>query len=166
MSFISDYVGYFENLARVHRDILHTDSEKHFFRLDPEEYMISLTSEVNYPCLMLESYDCTFFDRETNNILKNINGAFAILKHLENEQDKNEVHEIWDECERIGTEILVRIYNEKFTRQNIVIKLDFNSVVMQPLANEPGRAYGMRFTYTVAVRQTHIIDNSKWSDND
>jgi hypothetical protein len=166
MSFINEYVSYFENLARVHEDILHKDGEKHFYRLEPEEYLVGLTSEMNYPAIVLEAYDCSFQDKESNNILKNINGAFAILKHLENEQDIDGIHEIWDECEKIGTDFLIRIYNEKFTRQNIVIKLDMNSVTMAPVANGPGRVYGMRFTYTLMVRQTHLVEPSKWTDND
>jgi hypothetical protein len=166
VSFVNDYVSYFEGLAKTHESILHNDSEKHFFRLDPEEYLVGLKSDVNYPALMLEGYDCNFTDREANSILKSINGAFAIIKHLEEEGDTAGMHEIWDECEQIGLDILVRTYNEKYVRTGIIIKLDFNTVNMQLLANEADRAYGCRFTYSLIVRQNHLIDNSKWTDKD
>jgi hypothetical protein len=163
---VNDYVAYFENLARMHEQILHTDSEKHFFRLDPDEYLIGLKSDVNYPALMLESYDCDFTDREANSILKTINGAFAILKHLDEEGDTASMHLIWDECEQIGLDILVRAYNEKYIRTGLIVNLDFNTVNMQLLHNEADRAYGCRFTFSILVRQNHMIDNSKWSDKD
>jgi hypothetical protein len=164
MSFINEFVSFFENLARQHVHILHQDEEKHFFRLEIEEYLSSIPSSVNFPAFVLEGFDLSFFDRETNSILKNVNCAFAVLKHLEHEQDVDAIHQIWDECENIGLDILVRIYNEKFTRLGLIYKLDFNTVIANLVANDAGRSYGVRFTFTLMVRQSHIIDKSKWLD--
>jgi hypothetical protein len=166
MSFVNEYLAYFENLAKTHREILHLDEEKHFFRLEPEEYLISLTDDVNYPALMLEGYDVGFGDKETNNIMKYINGGFAVLDHLTEQQDVDAIHEIWDQCEKIGSDILVRIYNEKFTRLGMVLKLDFNNVQMQLVANDANGTYGVRYTFTLMARQPHIVDNTKWTDLD
>lgn len=164
MSFINDFIAYFDNLAGQHKDIVHRDEEKHFFRLEADEYLSAIPSAVNYPALMLEAYDLTFSDKETNNIMKTMNCAFAILKHLPEEQDMDAIHQIFDECEVIGLDILVRIYNEKFTRKGIILKLDFSNVIGNLVANDSGRAYGVRFTFSLMGRQSHIIDNSKWMD--
>ena len=35
----TDLISYFENLARRHKSIAHTDSEKHFFRMELDEVL-------------------------------------------------------------------------------------------------------------------------------
>jgi hypothetical protein len=164
MSWINEYVSLFETLAKNHEEILHRDGEKHFFRLEPEEYLTGLTSEVNFPAMMLEGYDIGFGDKEANSILKYINGGFAILDRVGEQQDMNGIHEVWDRCEVICTDILVRIYNEKYSRHGIVVKLDFNNIQIQLLANETDGTYGVRCTFSLMTKQPHYINNSKWSD--
>ena len=64
-SFISDYIAYFKNLAEKHVDIAHTSDEKHFFRMESTEILNGLTSEINWPAMVLEAYDISYISRNT-----------------------------------------------------------------------------------------------------
>lgn len=160
--YISDYINYFEDIARQHKDIAHTDIEKHFFRMESAEIVNGLTSDVNWPIMVLEAYDISYRSKNTNNILKSHNGAFMILMKPDSEQDFDSIHEIWEKCEIIGSDIITRIYNDRFSVQEPVVRFDMNSVEAHPVATDIEGSYGYRFTFSMINRQDHIVDTDKW----
>ncbi|NQU53584.1 MAG: hypothetical protein HQ522_13705, partial [Bacteroidetes bacterium] len=61
MAKFSDLITYFENLARKHKSILHTDTDKHFFRMEIDEVLAGINrTDVAYPMLILEGYGFGF----------------------------------------------------------------------------------------------------------
>lgn len=163
-AFISNYIAYFENLAKLHAEILHTDTEKHFFRMESSEIINGMTSEVNWPVMILEAYDFNLLSRNTNNVLKSQNGSFMILMKPDNEQDFDSIHDIWGKCERIGSEIITRMFNDRYDVAEPVVGFDMNSVTAHPVATDIEGSYGYRFNFSLINRHKHIVDPDNWTD--
>lgn len=161
-TFINDYITYFQNLAESHVDILHTDKEKHFFRMESTEILNGLTSEINWVAMILEAYDITYLSKNTNNILKSHNGSFMILDKPNDSQDYDEIHSIWEKCEKIGTDIIIKMYNTRLNVTEPVVKFDMDSVQAFPVATDIEGSYGYKFSFSLINRQPHLVDNLKW----
>ena len=105
-------VQYFENLARQHVGIQHTNTEKHFYRFEIDEVLSGLGS-INYPAMILEAYAIEYDDNKSDNVMKNRKGAFILLGNVPDRGDHDSIHELWDELEEIGDDILARIRADK-----------------------------------------------------
>lgn len=170
MSFLNNYVSYFQFLAESHKSILHTDVEKHFFRMELDELMNGLPSLINWPAFILEAYDINYLSRSSNNILKSYNGAFTILQKISDTQDFNSIHEVWAECESIGTDFIIMMYNNRFKLweadpydpEGVVINFEINSVEGMPVAQDVDGAYGFRFTFSLIGKTDHNVVEKNW----
>lgn len=164
MSYLSDYIDYFENLARQHVDIAHSDIEKHFIRMESSEILNSQVNDIRWPLMVLEAYDISYLSRKSNNILKSHNGAFMILMKPDSEQDYDSIHEIWEKCEKIGSDIIIRMYNDRFSVSEPVVKFDMDSVLAHPVEFDFEGSYGFRFTFSMINRQPHNNVTDNWID--
>jgi hypothetical protein len=168
MSKFSDLIAYFENIATKHKDILHTEQEKHFFRMEIDEVLAGINrSNVAYPMLILEGYAFALTDNKSDNVLKNREGAFILLDHIPDTSDHNAIHDKWDELEVIVTEILMRI---KFDKRNIhtpvVWHFDFDSINASLILNEIGNDVGIRVSYTITSPIINEVDPEKWLEEE
>jgi hypothetical protein len=164
MAKFSDLILYFENLARTHVDILHSDSEKHFFRMEIDEVLEGINrTDVAYPMLILEGYSFEFTDNKSDNLLKNRQGAFILLDHISDNSDHNSIHQKWDELEEIATELLLKIKSDKLNPLTPVVRnFDFASVNVALLLNQIGNDVGVRITYTITSPVTIDLNPEKW----
>jgi len=164
MAKFSDLISYFENLARKHTDILHSDGEKHFFRMEIDEVLEGINrTDVAYPMLILEGYSFDFTDNKSDNLLKNRQGAFILLDHISDNSDHNTIHKKWDELEEIATEILVKIKSDKINPLTPVVRnFDFESVNVSLILNQIGNDVGVRITYTITSPVTNDPNPGKW----
>ena len=164
MAKFSDLISYFENLARKHTDILHSDGEKHFFRMEIDEVLEGINrTDVAYPMLILEGYSFDFTDNKSDNLLKNRQGAFILLDHIPDNSDHNTIHKKWDELEEIATEILVKIKSDKINPLTPVVRnFDFESVNVSLILNQIGNDVGVRITYTITSPVTNDPNPGKW----
>ncbi|NQU51637.1 MAG: hypothetical protein HQ522_03765 [Bacteroidetes bacterium] len=165
MSKFSDLITYFENIARKHVDILHSDAEKHFFRMEIDEVLAGINrTDVNFPMLILEGYGFGFTDNKSDNLLKNREGAFILLDHISDTSDHNLIHQKWDELEEIATEIILKIKTDKQSRTVPVVRnFDFESVNASLILNELGNDVGIRVSYSIASPTTNDINPDKWN---
>jgi hypothetical protein len=164
MAKFSDLISYFENLARKHTDILHSDGEKHFYRMEIDEVLEGINrTDVAYPMLILEGYSFDFTDNKSDNLLKNRQGAFILLDHISDNSDHNTIHKKWDELEEIATEILVKIKSDKINPLTPVVRnFDFESVNVSLILNQIGNDVGVRITYTITSPVTNDPNPGKW----
>jgi len=164
MTNFSNLIEYFENIARTHVSIQHTDNEKHFFRFELDEVLNGINrTDVAYPMLILEGYSYDYTDNKSDNIIKNRSGAFILLDHCPDISDYGKIHEIWDNLESIADDILIRI---KFDKRNpltpVVRGFEFSSVESKLIANEIGNSIGIRITFTISSPVSSDIDISRW----
>jgi hypothetical protein len=162
----SDLITYFEILSRQHVQIRHSDQEKHFFHFEVDEVLAGINrTDVNYPMLVLEGYNFGFTDQNSDNLIKNRSGAFILLRQITDQSDYSQVHEVWDQLEQIGDDILSRIRSDKQSRRVPVVR-DFNldSVQASLLINAYGNNAGIRYTFTISSVQTADVDPEKWQE--
>jgi len=161
---LSQLITYFENLARRHKDIGHSDAEKHFFRMEIDEVLGGITrTDVKPPFLILEGYSYDFTDNKSDNLLKNRSGAFVLMDHVSDTSDYNAIHEIWDRMEEIGDELIMQMVADKRNPLTPIIRdLNFESIRAALIANEIDNNYGIRYSYTLTSPRSKDVDPEKW----
>lgn len=157
-------ITYFEDLARRHKDISHTDTEKHFFRMELDEVLAGINrTDVKYPLLILEGYSYNFSDNKSDNLLKNRSGAFMLIDHVGDRSDTEAIHAVWDHMEEIGDELLVRMKTDRHNPlAHVVRDFQFTSTEATLIANEIDNNYGIRFTYVLTSPRSNDVDPDKW----
>ncbi|MCF6356537.1 MAG: hypothetical protein L3J54_01915 [Draconibacterium sp.] len=168
MAKFSELITYFENLARSHKDILHSDNEKHFFRMEIDEVLAGINrTDVKYPMLILEGYGFGFTDNRSDNLIKNREGAFILLDHISDISNHNLIHEKWDEMEEIATEILLKIKSDKRNPLTPAVRdFEFDTVNASLLLNEFGNDVGIRITYNISSPVINEINPEKWIEEE
>ena len=164
MNNFSQLITYFENLAKAHIEIQHTENEKHFFRFEIDEVLNGIQrSDVAYPMLILEGYSYDYTDNKSDNILKNRSGAFILLDHCPDISDYAKVHEIWDNLESIADDILIKIKSDKRNPLTPVVRgFEYSSVESKLIANEIGNSIGIRLTFTISAPVSTDVNINRW----
>ena len=62
----SELVSYFKLLASKHKDILHSDTDKHFYRFEVDEVLTGI-NKLKYPAFILEGYRISYKDMKDDN---------------------------------------------------------------------------------------------------
>lgn len=160
----SQLVSYFENIARKHKEIGHSDTEKHFFRMEIDEVLGGITrSDVKTPFLILEGYSYDFTDNKSDNLLKNRRGAFVLVDHVSDMTNHNAIHEVWDHMEEIGDEIIMKMKADKYNPLAPVIRgFQFTSVEATLISNEIDNNVGIRYTYVLTSPRPNDVNPDKW----
>lgn len=160
----TDLISYFENLARRHKSIAHTDNEKHFFRMELDEVLGGINrTDVAFPLLILEGYSFDYTDNRSDNLMKHRRGAFMLIDHLSDRSDYDRMHQIWEEMEAIGDDILARIRADKRNPLTPAVRdFDFANVEAGLVMSELGNNVGIRFTYTLTAPQSTVVDETRW----
>ena len=163
-SSFSELVNYFERIARNIRAIRHSDSEKHFFRMEVEEVLAGINrTDVCYPFFILEGYSFSYLDHNSDNLIKNRRGAFMLIDRVSDPTDIDAIHRVWDHMEEIGDEIILKIKSDKRNPlENAIRDFDFSSVEAVLIANELEGNYGIRFSYIISSLQNMSPDFTKW----
>lgn len=157
-------VGYFEKLATLHKGILHSATEKHFFRFELEEMLTGMKSEMNYPAVVLEGYDFNFVDHDSDNLHKRVNCAFMILGKVADKGDWDAVHALWDSLEDIGDELVVRILADKRERQTECLAyFHASSITGAPITDMNMIHYGFRYAFELSWPLNNETDPEVWN---
>lgn len=155
---------YFKTLAINHVALNHTQVEKHFFRIDAEEYLIGISTKVNYPFLSLESYDGGFNAPGNDNVAKTRQIAFMLVDKYK-QGDYDAMNRIYDDMEEVAHDILNRINSDQ--KKNITLVRDFNysSVNIQSLPpNDVDLYTGVRVTMNFESKYNTAVNTDKWKD--
>jgi hypothetical protein len=159
----NDLVTYFESLAESHKDIRHSATQKHFFRFELDEVLTGMCSNLKFPAVILEAYDFNYMEAGADNILKRRSGAFIILDRVKDLKNFSEIHEIWDKCEEIGNDFLIKMRADKESGLYPVIRdftINESEGIPFPLVSL-GQC-GVRFTFNITSAVNNEVDNSKW----
>lgn len=160
----SELVSYFEMMARRHKDIGHSDTEKHFFRMEVDEVLGGISrQDVKHPYLILEGYGFDFTDSKSDNLLKNRRGAFILLDHVSDPTDFDAIHAVWDHMEEIGDELLVKMKTDKRNPLAPVVRgFEFSNAEGTLIGSEIDGNYGIRYSYTITSGRSNEVDEEKW----
>jgi hypothetical protein len=159
----SDLVSYFKKLASEHINIKHSSSKKHFYRFELDEVISAMCANINYPAMILESYDFNYSDSHSDNIMKSRSGAFILIDKVNDQGDYDKIHEVWDKMEEIGDDILIRMRADKATRNEPAVRdFDISASEGIPFNVESLGQYGVRFTFVLKSPVNSIVDATKW----
>ncbi|NCB08613.1 MAG: hypothetical protein EOM73_10655 [Bacteroidia bacterium] len=156
----SELITYFRQLAEQHVAIRHSNTEKHFFRLELDELHTGL-NKACYPVLILEGYQFNLGDANSDNPTKRRQSAFILASHVKDPGNFDAIHQVWDTLEEIGDDILARIKHDKRLPDNPVRHFDLSSVEVT-LMKTDGNLYGMRFTFELEAYFPTDISPDRW----
>ncbi len=158
----SAIVAFFKMLAEKHVSIKHSETEKHFFRLEMDEVMTSLPEIACFPLLIMESYRYNLHDFKSDNPIKKREGAFMLMEKISDPGDFDEIHAKLDQLEEIGDDIIARIKAEK--RELLSPVRDFNiSTVEATIISFMGpNTIALRYTYEIDSRFNDDVNPAKW----
>lgn len=158
----SAIVAFFEKLAKEHVAIQHSDTQKHFFRLELDEVFTSLPQSAKFPLFVLESYAYSLSDNKSDNFMKVRTGAFMIIEKVTDIGNFNQIHQKWDDLEEIGDDIIARIRQEKRTANSPVRNFNVDSVEANLIMNGGNNTVAIRYTYELESRFDEVVNPDKW----
>lgn len=150
------YYTYIESLAEKHVQIQHSDTSKHFFRGELEEFYMDLRNKVRFPALIAESYELTY--DESN---KTRETSFIVATNYQESKNWAQIYAATNLCENIGEDILRRMLSDE---EGGEICAAISLVSATPLLNEMYLYAGVRFTISVNSVFDDDIDEGKWTD--
>lgn len=164
MANFSDLINYFESLARRHVLIQHTDTEKHFFRMELDELLGGFNrTDTVFPFLVLEGYSIDFTDNLSDNVFKNREGAFILMDKVSNPTDYDALHEVWDKLESIVDDFLAKIKADKRNPATPVIRnFDLSSIHVSLILNDINNSAGLRVRYQLSSPSPMEVNPAKW----
>lgn len=152
----SQYYQYIENLASLHTQILHTASNKHYYRGELEEFFMDLRNRVKFPAVIAESWEISFpeasKDRET---------SFIIASAYRESKNWTQIYAAIDLCESIGDEFLRRM---ALDAENGGICADVEFLSATPMVDEQHLYAGVRYTIRLSRPFNTDPDEDSWSD--
>ena len=153
-------VAYLSNLADQNTDV------KSFFRMNISEIQGAIKTNIEYPCLALESHEGNFESSSANNTIEQKTFAFSILdkpvKHTFNGENDS-----LDLAEKIGKEFLARMRydtadpNSELYQAFNISRVSYHKV--GPIYAD--RLFGYRFEIPLNSVKANLKPNpDKWSD--
>lgn len=165
MTNYSELEAYFQALAEKHVYINHSESEKHFYRIDVEEYLTT-EPEVRYPYFSLERAEFNLSGENDDNISKNRSVAFMIVNNFR-EGDYNRVNEIYSETEKVAEDIINRIGMDvrSMKYKSLLRDVKIRQASVQHLPIIPvNLTCGVRVLLPVQSKYDSSVDASVWND--
>jgi hypothetical protein len=172
MIIISDYIGYFQHLAKRHKDIMS------FYIMDINEVLTSLRSDVRYPALILTSLTGEISGPNIDNNIDRFYGGFLILDHLDSPDDFSSEMIILGEMKQIGVDIISRmIYDAtkacrwkegdvEFEPYMVLKGFRPPSVKYEMIGPVFDNDFGYMFTFEITDSVDLDYDVSRWLDNE
>jgi hypothetical protein len=107
------------------------------------EFLDSVRSKMNYPCLIAEAYENGFADNRSDNIYKIYSGAFIILDQTGERNDYDQIEVTLDRCEEIGMDALS--YLKKYFKERLSDRYyEFNNTTIRPIVLPEQNLAGVR----------------------
>lgn len=150
----SQYYQYIESLARSHKMVRHSDTDKHFFRGELEEFYMDLRNKVKFPAVIAESWEITF--QEEN---KKRETSFIIAAAYKESKNWGNIYAAIDLCERIGDEFLRRILTDT-DDGGLCADVELMSAI--PMVDEQHLYAGVRYTIRMSCPFNPDPDEDEW----
>lgn len=152
-----NYYAFMREIAENHVDIKHSDTNKHFYRGELEEFFLSLRNKVKFPALVVEGFELNY--TETNPIVKYRESAFTVIFDYRKRDDFDAITDCFSKSEIIGEEILNQI---KTYGKNLACQVLIENIHAVELLNETELYAGVRFSFSLKKIHQTKIDSTKW----
>ena len=149
----TQFVTYIEKLSRLHKEVKHSTTEKHFFRGEIDEFFMGIRNKVRFPAIISEGYDL-YYDES-----KQRNSSFIVCQQYKEDDNYDQIQSAWADCERIGEDFLRRMIDNP---DEICGNFQYSTGEM--IQNEQEKYVGIRFSISLISEFDDEIDETKWSD--
>lgn len=149
----SEFIRYIEGLSRSHGQIRHeADGRKHFIRLDTDELDNSIKQALGFPVVCMDRYSANISGQDSNRFKKR-GVTLMFLDYVADVKDYDRIHAVWDDCESMADDFVIRIYND-VTAGKVpgVAAMDLAEVEYELAGNRSINLYGVVVTFSVSSR--------------
>jgi hypothetical protein len=148
----SEITAFFEQLAQKHKKINHSSTNKHFYRMELNDFVMGISGFKGFN-MILEVMPLKYDGNNNDNAFKIREVAFIIVKSLPS-INKEYISAAFDECEAIVDDILSKLNNARCGFNSTVISYDPSSIDAHQLTD--GKNFGVRCL--VDVKSPHSFD--------
>lgn len=159
-NFLIDYMVYMRKLASEHRQLQHTDEEKHFFFGELPDFWENLRSEVHFPALVAEGCENEYTGSRSN-LSKKRTTSFSIVEGYDQIGDIIEMTEKVSVCEKIAEEVLSRMMTDTDKPFRTV---EVESISGEYNANTQQKYVGYRINLTLVDAGICATNPNAWID--
>lgn len=162
-----EYVDYFEELARQHAVIRHTDEQKRFYVVKDNEYSVVTRNirNLRLPCVLLDQYYDTP-SRTNDNFKTTVTGGITVLIATR-KGDENDERRAQQEAARIAQSFLNRMFFDctamkgKLFNRRIKPSTEFEG---EPFPTIADVAAGWGYPFEWELPHSFAIDKNDWLD--
>ena len=161
----NEYISYFRTIATNNKAIAHTNTEKHFYRIDISEVLEALRSDINYPALLLENHSGQIIDALSDNPKDSVNFGFAVVKAVDNRTDNyTDVENALSACHDICRQIISKMWKDAKRQDTIVQSIDLNTVTYEKVGPVFDNCYGYRVSGSIIAKADIYFNTAEWNN--
>lgn len=151
---LTDFIAYFKTISEQHKEI------KSFVH-GPSQRIVSQTrSDLEYPCLWLETPSTIITENGADNVQGNRVGAFVVLKNAQVDSTEQE-DLIWAETESIALDIISKIKRDQKLHS---FRLSFKNIPLEPISTLfIDNDYGWRIEFRLENNIELCYNPAKWN---
>lgn len=160
-----DVMEYFETIATEHIAIQHSDSEKHFARINIDEVLGGLKTKLKFPALVVESPEGFFTDDTIDNVLRGYVIGFTIVDRVK-PGDFDGEETVLAITEQMVMDIVSRLRKEHrdYSTAGIISRaFQLNTVRWNKVGPLWENCFGWRCTFQVQNPNSLAYDEEKWT---
>lgn len=168
MEDIEQYKQYGEQIARRHKAIGHSDTERHYTMFTAEDALSGLRN-MESPLLAAELPEIRFVDEGSDNVHMVMNGAYLILKKCR-AGEGNAIVKAYEEMHVIALDIVRKFLNDrrmalKMGRkkpESLLHHLQVNGIHLVDVGPVFENYYGWRIDFPCQTAIEMDLDKTKW----
>jgi hypothetical protein len=165
MTFKTDIEQYFDALCRQHVEIRHSDTDKHFARLDVEEIITGIKTTLRYPYVALDKLEHDF-STPGGPITKRRQVAFTVVDEYRVEGDYDVINDTYSKCESIADDFLNRIAADARTIPSPFRNFDWNRIQVAEIPKDTvNRTVGVFVVIELPMPYDCKVNPQKWTEN-
>ena len=153
----NNFYAYMQSLAQQHKDILHTEADKHFFIGELEEFYLGLRSKVNFPALVVEGFN--LYVSVHSKTEKGRKSSFTVVFAYDQDNDYEAIIECYSHSEDVGLEILRRMDADG---EELSCQVRVEDIEGLQIINDQDRYAGIRFDFVLVSYNNPDIQSDKW----
>lgn len=163
----SQIADYFENLARQHISVKHTEVDPHFFRINLEDIIGAHKNFDANPSVFLELPESRIHGETSDTSFLSRYCALTFMARVELGNREAEL-EAYDRMEALGIDFMSRLNRDYKNFSNRLIKeFDFKNIKIYKVGPMFHSMYGMRFEISIGEPATSFMNynSANWLDS-
>lgn len=156
---VTNLHAYFEDLAKKHKSILHTDQKKHFFKGGIEDFFTGLKNKVKFPAIVFDGFELNY-NGDGDDIEKDREFSFIVVQEYSTVGNVDQIAQATSDCERIGEDFIKKILDDI---ENSSCMFSFRCATGILMENTNEKSIGMQFTCNLTSKFNTKINTSTWA---